>query len=84
MNNGITKEVVSQFGLISKLEDVWDHNQQYQKYLLQEIENCAVALDVGCGTGEFTKELSKNSKRVIGIDISQEMIDRAKARSDNS
>ena len=37
MNNGISKEVISQFDKISELPDCWDHNQQYQKHLLSKI-----------------------------------------------
>ena len=36
-----------------------------------------VALDVGCGTGIVTRELSLKVKKVIGIDLSMDMIKRA-------
>jgi len=84
MNNGTTAEVISQFDKISKLKDVWDHNQHYQKYLLSAINDCDLALDIGCGTGEFSRELSKYAKIVIGIDVSKEMVDRAIALTNNS
>lgn len=35
-------------------------------------------LDLGCGTGELTYQISKLSKEVIGIDKSQEMINSAR------
>jgi 2-polyprenyl-3-methyl-5-hydroxy-6-metoxy-1,4-benzoquinol methylase len=35
-------------------------------------------LDVGCGTGELTKELTLFSKEIIGIDVSKNMINEAK------
>jgi trans-aconitate methyltransferase len=35
-------------------------------------------LDVGCGTGELTNELSKSGATIIGIDASEQMIKKAK------
>jgi SAM-dependent methyltransferase len=35
-------------------------------------------LDIGCGDGALTSQLSKNSREVIGLDISLEAIKRAK------
>ena len=85
MNNGISEEVISQFNKISELPDCWDHNRQYQKYLLSKINTTqGVALDIGCGTGEFTKKLSSLFSKVIGIDVSPKMIDEAKKRNNPS
>jgi len=39
------------------------------------------ALDIGCGTGEFSRLLSKRFKRVVAIDLSPNMIEAAKQRS---
>ena len=83
MNNGLTPEVIKQFDSISKLPETWDHNQHYQKKLLTFLQNSHIALDVGCGTGEYTRELTKKCKKVIGIDVSQEMIDKAKSLTIN-
>ena len=35
------------------------------------------SLDLGCGTGIFTRKLSTISKKVIGVDMSYEMIKNA-------
>ncbi len=78
MDNGVTHEVIEQFDKISKLTDTWDHNQQYQSILLKHIKKGGIALDVGCGTGEFTRKLSKYAEKTIGIDVSGEMIKKAK------
>lgn len=43
----------------------------FRKYTKLRIKNI---LDLGCGTGEYTLELAKRGYRVIGIDISREMI----------
>ena len=81
MDNGKTVEVIQQFDEIALLPDYWDHNQQYQPYLLSKLdgpkENC---LDIGCGTGELTGKLKKYCQNVVGIDISPKMIEEAKRR----
>jgi ubiquinone/menaquinone biosynthesis C-methylase UbiE len=38
-------------------------------------------IDIGCGTGTFTRMLSKNSKDVTGIDFAEKMIKLAQNRS---
>lgn len=82
MDNGTTKEVISQFDSIAKLPDYWDHSQQYQNYLLRQIEGKNnIGLDVGCGTGELTKKLALKCKKTIGIDISKRMIEEAQKRA---
>lgn len=35
-------------------------------------------LDVGCGTGELTNELSKSEATIVGMDASEQMINKAK------
>ena len=85
MDNGRTKEVISQFDEIAKLPDYWDHNQQYQDYLLKQIrDHQNTGLDIGCGTGELTKKLALQCRKTIGIDISKAMIEEAKKRSNNT
>jgi 2-polyprenyl-3-methyl-5-hydroxy-6-metoxy-1,4-benzoquinol methylase len=82
MENGIDINVVKQFDKIALLPDKWDHNLHYQKYLLKQIpKNCNYILDVGCGTGELTKKLSLFAKEIIGIDISENMLQEARKRN---
>jgi 2-polyprenyl-3-methyl-5-hydroxy-6-metoxy-1,4-benzoquinol methylase len=60
----------------------WDHNQQYHRYLLQQLPaSCETALDVGCGTGSFSRLLAGRACRVIALDLSLRMIEVAKERS---
>ena len=44
-------------------------------------KNCNYILDVGCGTGELTKKLSLFGKEIIGIDISENMLNEAEKRN---
>ena len=39
----------------------------------------SIVLDLGCGTGNFTKALSPRARSIVGIDLSEGML--AKARS---
>lgn len=60
----------------------------YQKTLilpnllrLLEIKKGETILDLACGQGFFTREFSKAGAKVIGVDISKELIDIAKKHS---
>ncbi len=39
------------------------------------------ALDIGCGTGIFSRLLKEQAEQVVGIDISQSAVDRARRDS---
>ena len=56
---------------------VTDHGQKLVE-LLSEY-HCKRVLDIGCGTGVLTKEIAKFANEVIGIDLSKNMIEKAKA-----
>lgn len=45
--------------------------------LLQPNQN-EIILDLGCGAGRLTNDISKKAKKVYGVDYSQEMIDSAR------
>jgi 2-polyprenyl-3-methyl-5-hydroxy-6-metoxy-1,4-benzoquinol methylase len=82
MENGNNIDVINQFNKIAFLPDQWDHNQQYQNYLLRHIaQNYNCILDIGCGTGELTKKLVPYSAEIIGIDIAENMIKEALTRN---
>lgn len=42
----------------------------------------AVAIDLGCGTGQATKRLARVADKVYGVDISEAMIKQARAQQD--
>ncbi len=48
-------------------------------FLLGEVRAGDRALDVGCGTGEFTAALAQAGAQAIGVDVAQAALDRARA-----
>src|SRR2546426_11544395 len=54
----------------------------YDRFLSRFIpDQCARALEVGCGTGAFTRMLAKQANHVTAVDLSGEMIRIARQRS---
>ena len=63
-------------------EEGWTANNHYHDSLLKHVpQNCENALEIGCGTGAFARDLAKICKRVVALDVSPEMIRIARARS---
>jgi ubiquinone/menaquinone biosynthesis C-methylase UbiE len=63
-------------------QDGWGHNRHYHCFVLEHIPaSCEAALDVGCGTGAFSRLLAKRSDSVVALDLSPRMIEIAKERS---
>src|SRR3989344_3730591 len=48
---------------------------------IMDLDKGLRVIDVGCGDGFFSKEISKKSKKVIGIDNSEQQIKKAKINS---
>ena len=79
---------------IEKAYNIWanqyDTNENRTRYLdkkvtietLSKYESENV-LELGCGTGKNTTWLLKKAKRIVGIDFSQEMLDKAKEKISN-
>jgi ubiquinone/menaquinone biosynthesis C-methylase UbiE len=60
----------------------FDHNGYYHELLLRALPpRAGQALDLGCGTGEFTRLLAGRAVRVLGLDFSANMIRVARERS---
>lgn len=56
----------------------WNHNIHYYDIVLRSVPPvCQRALDVGCGTGFLARRLVYWSEKVVGIDVSLEMLSRA-------
>ncbi|TDD67937.1 class I SAM-dependent methyltransferase [Actinomadura rubrisoli] len=64
-------------------EDYWNHNTHYHDVVLRNVpRGCGEALDAGCGDGLLVRKLAPRAARVTGIDLSAEMIAKAKALSE--
>jgi SAM-dependent methyltransferase len=78
------ESIRSDFDRIALLADQsWDHNAHYHGYLLGQIpERCQHILEIGCGTGEFSRLLARRADRVLAVDLSPQMIRLARERSE--
>ena len=60
----------------------WTQNNHYHDFLLRHVpQNCNHALEIGCGTGAFSRRLAQRAQRVTAIDLSSEMVRVARSRS---
>ena len=75
--------VEADFDRLALLDDEgWTSNNHYHGSLLRHVpRNCEHALEIGCGTGAFARELAKRCKHVVALDLSAEMIRVARSRS---
>jgi len=75
--------VEADFDRLALLDDEgWTANNHYHGALLKYVpENCGQALEIGCGTGAFARELAARCRRVVALDLSVEMIRVARSRS---
>jgi ubiquinone/menaquinone biosynthesis C-methylase UbiE len=59
-----------------------DHHARYHSYLLDHVpERCRRVLEIGCGTGTFSRLLARRAEKVLAVDLSPQMIRLARARS---
>lgn len=61
------------------LSDVLD-NFDLPRAVLEKMDTCEVACDLGCGTGAVLKAMQKKANMVIGVDGSPRMLELAKRR----
>ena len=62
--------------------DEWDHNSHYHGWLLRQVPSpCPEVLEIGCGTGGFSRLLAERSDRVLALDLSPNMIRTAEQQS---
>lgn len=73
--------VKNDFDEISQLDErKWNHNNCYFEHLLKSVpDNAGTCLDIGCGKGELSFMLSKKCKNVFAVDLSDGMVEKAKA-----
>lgn len=63
-------------------EGGWTQNNHYHNFLLRYVPNdCQRALEIGCGTGAFSRRLAERAREVLALDLSSEMIRVARGRS---
>ena len=61
----------------------WDHNSHYHAFLLRQLPSpCSRSLDIGCGTGAFSRLLAQRSDHVLALDLSPNMIRIAEQQSE--
>jgi SAM-dependent methyltransferase len=66
-------------------EGGFDNSAPYHGVILRAHGSRArEALDIGCGTGRFTRLLAARADRVLGIDLSAKMIAAARRRSETT
>jgi len=54
-----TSSVRADFDRIALLPESWDHNSELHEFLLAQLPaRCEAALEVGCGTGAFSRRLA--------------------------
>lgn len=53
----------------------------YHNWIIKQLDSGWSILDVGCGNGALTSDVSKHCKHVVGIDMSKKNIQEAKKRS---
>jgi ubiquinone/menaquinone biosynthesis C-methylase UbiE len=77
------QSIQADFDKIALLSDEqWNPNRRYYEFLLRQIpEHCANALEIGCGTGAFSRLLAVRSKQVLALDLSPNMIQIARRQS---
>ncbi|MEA5502434.1 class I SAM-dependent methyltransferase [Halotia wernerae UHCC 0503] len=83
MNEMLTQKIRYDFDQIALHEqEVWNHNSHYHNFLLKHLPpHCENVLDIGCGTGAFSRLLAKRTAKVLAIDLSPNMIEVARQRS---
>ncbi len=60
----------------------WNHNDYYHPFLLKHVpSSCDQALDIGCGTGGFSRMLAQRAQHVLALDLSPQMTRIAQERS---
>lgn len=75
--------IQTDFDRIALLDtDGWTHNGHYHEFLSRHLPpRCEEALEIGCGTGSFSRLLAGRTQHVTALDLSPEMIRLARAHS---
>lgn len=64
--------------------EIFSASEDYEKKVSNYLKNISkdkIVLDAGCGTGKFSNILEENSKKYIGIDLSNKQLEKSKSKS---
>lgn len=81
-DGGLREEVRSYYDTVSRyieVELVRRHDQEFWERIVAQADHPTI-LDLGCGTGRITEVLTRDASSVVGIDLSPEMLHRARRR----
>ena len=83
MDENLKQKIRRDFDRIALYDiEMWNHNNHYHSFLLDRLPNKGnLALDIGCGTGEFSRLLGQRFDRVVALDLSPNTIEIARQRS---
>lgn len=84
MKNNVAYKNLSRFYQRIILDDGYEFFTDYVLNLVNQFVKSKRGIDVGCGTGIFTRKLKKAGYDVIGVDISPDMIAVADEETVNS
>jgi len=76
------ERIAKEFDQIAALpEQKWNHNIHYHPFILRNLpSSCQKVLEIGCGKGLLSVDLSKSAQSVVGLDLSSEMLKFARER----
>ena len=83
--NSYNDEKVLNKYIESRIDTKSPHNQTIKEKLFDLVGDYSgkTILDLGCGIGVFSKDLSNKAQKVVGIDISEKCIEYAKSRNNS-
>ena len=83
--NSYNDEKVFNRYIESRIDTKSPHNQTIKEKLFDLVDDYSgkTILDLGCGIGVFSKDLSNKAKKVVGIDISEKCIEYAKSKNNS-
>ena len=83
MNQSFTQKIQDDFDRLALCDrNEWNHNNHYHQFMLKQLPTkCQTVLDLGCGTGQFSRLLAERANRVVAIDLSPNSIQIAKQKS---
>ncbi len=78
-----TEKIQADFDRLALLStEGWSQNDYYHAFLLRHAPaSCSQALEIGCGTGGFSRLLAQRAQHVLALDLSPQMTRIAQERS---